>query len=326
MTPAAPSQRGFTLVELLVVSGLFLVFFSMTVAAMRPNRDTQVRELSQQLSSALLTLQTKSLHSESGSALILDPAMNDPALAAVSGTGCGACFLGQMPPFIRGTATGLPEPSSATSATGSFTPVTAGVSDLADGYQVRFTDDASGAVLTPWLSFSSSGSNTCTVTFKTGLSQTANNTLWPVTAAPPGFIVARRPLRGQAAFSPPKLAAIDLRYSGVGDRRTASFGSLVGLGAVSICFNRQGRFETIIQSASPNASLHPSAPLYLLLATEADIRADTALQSQVSRWLAISPGSGRITVARNLVVSGRTEADVNAARANARTAITEGAR
>lgn len=326
MTPEALRRRGFTLVELLVVSGLFLVFFSMTVAAMRPNRESQVRELSQQLSSALLGLQTRSLHSESGAALILDPTLNDPALAAVSGTACGAYFLGQMPPFIRGTATGLPQPSSATSATGSFTPVTAGVSDLADGYQVRFIDNTSGAVMTPWLSFTSAGSDTCTVTFKTGLSQTANNTLWPVTAAPPGFIVARRPLRGQAAFSPPKFAAIDLRYSGVGDRLAAPFGTLLNLGAISIVFNRQGRFETIVQSASPNASLHPSAPLYLLLATEADIRADTALQSQVSRWLAISPGSGRITVARNLVVSSRTEADVTASRANARTAITEGAR
>jgi hypothetical protein len=63
--------------------------------------------------------------------------------------------------------------------------------------------------------------------------------------------------------------------------------------------------------------VNPTAPLYLLIANLADIQDDRSLQAQTSRWLAVAPGTGRVTVAANVPVSGTTEAAVLNARANA---------
>jgi hypothetical protein len=92
-------------------------------------------------------------------------------------------------------------------------------------------------------------------------------------------------------------------------------------------FDRDGSFDSIIASGPPAIQpLVPTAPLYLLIATVPDIEQNRSLQSDSSQWVTIAPGLGRVGVSANVVVSGTTEADVRAARANALLGATGGAR
>lgn len=302
----ARTRLGFTLVELLVVSALFLLFFSMVATGIRPNPVSQVRRLSQDLSSAILAAQTRALTSEAGAGLMI-----------ASGT---TIMTTQSPPYIVGTVSGLT--ATSTSLAGTFTPTNADDADLATAYVVKLVGD-SGNAATPWLSFTPPG----TAVFNTSLNQTMNNTLLPTGVS--RFMAARLPIIGPAALTVPKFAAIDLRYSGVGMVTADPFGTLSTSGTVSLIFDRNGCLDTLTRTSGSPAAINTPAPLYLLVASTADIAANTSLTSLTSRWIAIAPDTGRVTVAMNVRVafSGTpTDSVINNARFNARQAITQGAR
>ena len=166
-----------------------------------------------------------------------------------------------------------------------------------------------------------------TVSFRTAAGQSIHNTVWPVAplSSSLGFEIARFPFKSTQAFDVLKRAAIDLRYSGVGNAVTGDYGSLNGKGSIAVTFDRLGSLDTVILLGLPAVEpLSPAAPLYLLVASLTDIDANTSLRSQGSRWLAITPGSGRVNVAANVTVSGTTQNDIDTARSLARQAATTG--
>lgn len=317
---APASRRGFTLVELLVVTGLFAVFFGLIVNGLRPNANSQVRQLSQSLSSAILAAQTQAFGSDTGAALILEVTAGNAFTNTV--------FRGDVPPFIVGNVTSGMPPAvlSATSSTVTLSPINADTSDLSTGYTIRFSGTSPQLPPTAWMGFSSiNSSDQGTVSLRTTANQTPHNTVWPAAGSSLQFEIARLPVKSDAAADVTKFAAIDLRYSGIGNTATATYGTLSGQGSVGITFDRIGSLDTVILYGPPSvAPVNPTAPLYLLIASMADIEANTSLQSQTSRWLAIAPGTGRVSIAANVPVGGTTQADINNARANARLGVTAG--
>jgi prepilin-type N-terminal cleavage/methylation domain-containing protein len=322
---APSSRRGFTLVELLVVTGLLAGFFGLLVAGLRPNANSQVRQLSQTLSSALLATQTRALGNESGGALFLDVTSGNVFTNMI--------FFTDMPPFIVGTvASGVPPATlSATTTTGTLAPTNADAPDLAFGYRIQFFGTNPYIPPTSWMAFSSPGTTLSgTVGFRSASSQSTHNTVWPTipSGAPLQFKIARYPVKSTSALDTTKQAAVDLRYSGIGNTVSGNYGSLHNKGPIAITFDRNGGLDTVMQYGSGSTPsvdpVNPTAPLYLLIASLSDIQDNRSLQSPTSRWLAITPSTGRVTVAANLVVSGTLENDVVNARANARQGVTGG--
>lgn len=341
---APAGRRGFTLVELLVVTGLFVVFFGLVVNGLRPNPNSQVRQLSQAISSAILATQTRALGNETGAALIFD--VGGGTLASFASN---TVLQSDVPPFILGGTAppaaayasgtnGIPPMFSGSLAlSASFSPVTlsltnADAADLANGYKIRFLCDGSFAMPpSPWFKFSPVASSTSgTVSLRVAAGQTITNTTWP--SVPAGGVlrvqIARFPVKTSPAIDVTKQAAIDLRYSGIGNTISGDYGNLNNKGPIAITFDRNGRLDAVMQYGTSLTPVvepsNPTAPLYLLIATLADIQDNRSLQSQSSRWLAIAPNTGRVTIAANIPAAGTSENDVLNARANARQGATGG--
>ena len=111
------------------------------------------------------------------------------------------------------------------------------------------------------------------VAFRTSANQTNQNTLWPKppAGATLNFAMARYPIKSSLAVDVTKTAAIDLRYSGVGNTLTGDYGALANKGAIAICFNSVGALDAVMQNVlSPTKTVQPilpAAPLYLLIAS-----------------------------------------------------------
>ncbi|MGB8852179.1 MAG: type II secretion system protein [Pirellulales bacterium] len=327
------TRQGFTLVELLVVTGLMAGLLGLVLTVGRPSGRSQVGQTLQGLSSAVIATQTRALGRDSGAAIILDPGTNGMLSYA-----CNSVLSADVPPFVTGTVTGsasngMPPADLATLAAtvALSSPDNGSNADLVRGYRVRFSGTAPSTPSSPWFRFGCIGDpTTCTVAMRSDANQFTDNTVWPrgVAGVPLRYEVARYPTKTVPLIEPLKLAAIDLRFSGVGDTGAGSYASLDNKGMVAICFDRDGRLDSVMQygvGVNPTVQpLTPTAPLYLLVATVADIQDNKSLQAASSRWLAIAPSTGRVSIAANVSVAGTTTDDVKAARANARVGITQG--
>lgn len=286
----APSRKGFTLVELLVVTGLLASLLSLVIVAMRPTEDTQIRQAANALASAIMQTQTRALSKTQGAALAIYP----------SGTSVDFCDCD--PPIIATSTTAIPP--AATSANIVFTrPSNADA--VSDGYQIRFS---AGGPYGPWfrLEPAKNGDLVGVVSMRADLGQTTATAVWPAitSGSAIGCEISRMPRASQAAFTFPKNVRLETRYSGVGEEVNVNIKpaplllSVNTLGGIYLHFDRTGALSTIIPGNGSNP-IKPTKPVYLLIAGASQVSTDSALQSQTATWVAVLPGVTRVLTGKN---------------------------
>jgi prepilin-type N-terminal cleavage/methylation domain-containing protein len=329
-----PTRRaGFTLIELLIVAAIFGTLFGMVVAMSRPSISpkVQVRQAAQAIASVLLQTQSRALGNPSGAGVILVPATDasSTSLAAVD----------MRPPIVGVCTSGMPPTDlAATSAAVEIMPTNEDPAALADGYKIRF-EERPGQPATAWMAFASTGNvppgppprAIAVVSFRTSGGQTTQNTIWPRPL--PGqtldVAVARYPSQGPKVLELLRNTAIDLRYSGSGDDPATTWGGLAAKGSIALSFDAFGGLDSLMQQVLTPAArtvqpLHPTSPVYLLVAKGEDVAADTALASQDSVWVAVDPQTGRIGVAPNVAQGAKDAPALRAAREKARALVAIG--
>lgn len=319
---ASANHRGFTLVELLVVTVLIASLLGLVVAGMRSNGSdaSQARRSAQALASAFLATQSRAFGSPTGAGVIIDP-------LGVQGIVVSAAL---MHPLITGSVSGMPPTDPwVNSTTITLAPDNAEVEDLIHGYRIMLSSNVSSGSSDPvnpfstWLAFTPLTSNSATVQLRSAVGQTSQNTIWPKNTTPYASI-ARYPSLASPIAMMDKAVAIDLRYSGVGNDPTTSYGQLHNKGAVAVTFDRSGTVAEVMQNvlATNARSVEPQTPqqpIYFLIAPRADI--DNASVNVLSNpnnvWVTVFPGTGRVAVSANIAQTATDATALKAARANA---------
>jgi len=298
------------------------MLFGMIALGSRPNPRGQVRLAAQQLASMFLATQTRALGSNAGAGLLFEP----------SGTGgrqCVTVYNANLPPYLEGTATGMPPATlSATTAAVTVTPTTGTAADLLNGYRIKFSKKGQNAQPAgAWMGFTPSS----TVTLRTLDGQTASTTIWPkpVGGGSMDVRVACYPTVGSTALALPKGAAIDLQYSGVGDNPATTWGGLSNKGFIGLVYDTLGGLDTLMQQVTSAPALRtiqpyqPTSPFYLFVVSRAELNDPTAstLASDQSLWVVVHPQTGRVTVSSNLPQTATSATAVNLARKNARNGV-----
>lgn len=357
MTRRPTVGRGFTMVELLVVAAIMLVLFGLVIGGTRQTSGGQVRQAAQSLASLLISAQSRALGNPVGGGIVLQSG----TLAGLASTMSAVIATAEVPPLLSGTVgpqglLGLGQPAPSRIAL-VLTPFNGDADELQHGYRIRFGGGAATGTRypfqppTPWLGFAAgpvNGAPTCsgTVSFRWSAGQAAINTVWPEptrnsTGAPNplDFQVSRYPVPGDSVLDVPRFAAIDLRYSGIGEDQAAlwnpmsgpppGWGSLAGKGSIAILFDGVGGVDAVMQNIEGPVSMRatqpidPVEPLYLLVSPRAEIEnpAFPPLSSPQSVWIAVHPQTGRVTTALNVPQMGIDAAALRAARAKARAGV-----
>lgn len=330
---ASRTCKGFTLVELLVVTGLLGALFSIVISALRPNRASHTRDLAQAIISEVLETQTRALTNEAGAALLLDPVGSASPENALS----VSILQGRPLPLVTAT-TGTTHLlwTVGNSGTCRLFPTNADVMDIVlQGYKLRIGQETvppppspppprpvAFRPQTPWLALGSAsflgvGEAAVSFGFRSLSGESSQNEVWPTPLTTSGSIrsfdvqVARYPSRGPQAVAAGNLAAIDLRYSGMGDDWVLRFlnyrwSSFQGRGTLGLCYSRDGQVDSLMQGVlQPSLRIQPitpTAPIYLLVGVREDILADwqRVLASEDSVWVVIDPRTGRAHGAKNV--------------------------
>jgi len=341
MSPSR-SRKGFTLVELLVVAAILAVLFSLVLSGMRRS-DGSVKGAAQQFAAVLRHTQARGLGNEVGAAVIIEPDSDGSIIISDANT----------LPFMECTVASMPPPAAGnaypTSTQISLNVLNASLDDLKFGYKLRYfaggganSSQRRGPPISDWYAFRSPTPPAATVSFQTASGQTSRNAYWPpVTgcggccgASPPpptGLVacVARYPTRGGIAMRFPKVATIDLRYSGTGNDPNTPWGNLDAKGALGVAFDQLGGLEALMQQVPVTAGtpsvetpIDPSEPVYFFIVDRAErTKMDRKLATESGFWVVIQPQTGQINVANNVPQTGTDSAALAAARANARKSL-----
>lgn len=318
------ATKGFTLVELLVVTGLMAGVFALVVAAMRPTRNAQARTFAQAFVSELLQTQTRAIKSDVGASLLLQPSGG-----STPGDQLGtALFQGSMMPLIS-ASTGTTQLvwTNTNSGTCRIYPKNADVVDVVQqSYKIRFGQisgitQAPFEPQTPWIavvasSYVTSGEAQLGFAYRANYGHSRWTAAWPPPANIDGEIlsyeaqIARYPAKGPTAVVAPNAVAVDLRYSGLGDDWLSSdlWACFRSRGSIGIVFDTKGQVEAVMQQvleparSASTLPITPTALIYFLIAGREDILSDwqRALASEESMWVVVDPRSGRAHAARNV--------------------------
>lgn len=324
MNTRCPS-RGFTLVELLVVTGLLASLFALLTVGSKPSEKGSVRRAAQELASAILAAQTRAIGRPEGGGIVIRPdttsaRMGTAVLEALTHT-LATESLGPWPPsgFNDSFRT-----ARVTSGTIRMTDPTI----LPNAYKARLQTPLNDPI-SPWFSLTPLGTGSATMSFRASAGQSIESAGWPPqTPATVHIAVAQYPSTAAPVSAFNRQVAIDLRHSGLGDDPAAShgYGSLENLGTIAVLFDEVGRASEIMRriQETRTSSDQPSTltdPVYLLLATRNDIQQGLSLASQNSLWLAINPLTGRAIISENIPQSGVDAAALRAARKNAKDGV-----
>lgn len=293
----AIKQRGFTLIELLVVVAIMGTLMGLVAISNRPSRKTQLRQAAQSVASLVIAAQSNALDSDVGSALwIADNGIYDANP--------------QQNERLELTSVSMSNVMATTCQLNGLT-----VNE--DAYRVRFVSNSSDTLpSSPWFDV-----NGQVASFQSP-AQTSLNTIWPARfysdPSDPQCDAEfdLHPLKTGLAYQFPKLALIDLRYSGIG-----STGSLPADAAV--VFDRGGKIESYFTDMPSSASYSPAmSTLYLCIAYAPDVLALAAtLASEDTVWVAIEPNTGRASLGWNVPtelndIANPTDTELSDARAN----------
>ena len=308
--------KGFTLVELLVVTGLMASLLGLLVAVGRPNVKSTVRRTAQDFAGSCLATQSQALGKPQGAGVVVVP----NTVSSRMGT---TVHDAGMQPLITGNVSGWPpadprKPDVSVAVAADPCSIR-DQAILSNAFKVRF-QAASGDVISPWFSYSSG-----TASFRNATGQTLQNTIWPKGSSGLQAALAQYPSAGTLLLAMPKQVAIDLKYSGVGETQDAShgYGSFDGLGTIAISFDDVGRLSEVMRKVqeprtSSDQPIVAAETVYLLFAARSDIEQNSSLSNDTSIWVAINPLSGRTTLATNVPQSATDAAALKAARAKAR--------
>jgi len=311
---------GFTIVELLVVTGMLVGLLGLTLTMGRSGSKGSVKRSAQEFASMLLAAQSRALGKPEGAAVLIRSDGN--------GRPGKLLFEAQMLPFVVAGVSGMP-PENPSSSTASVT-VDANASILEQGYKIRFEGSCGGGdhsahrVLSPWFHFTPPG----TVTFRQSGGQTGGNTIWPKAVESLQAVVARYPLPGATPVTLPKNVAIDLRHSGVGDSASAShgYGRFEAQSDLAVAYDQIGRVGEVMRRVGDSSAaadpLSPNQLIYFLFVSREEIDSGrNTLASPQAIWVAINPLTGRVTVAENVPQTGENDEALRNARTKAREGI-----
>lgn len=297
-----PVRRAFTIVELLVVTGIMAMLFGLVLAVGRSDQGSSARRAAQEFASQLLAAQSRALGRPEGAAVIVE--------ADDANVRMGTAFQeGHMPqPILVSVENGTLKnpPSSGT------------------GYKLRFQMVSGGGVtpISPWLSLRDQKPSR-----RQSAGQTPANTIDVPPAADEAIVVCY-PVRGTAPVVLAGKIAMDLQHSGVGDNPDATHGHgrFSSQAPIAVVFDQTGRVGEVIQQVgvSGPSVVDPIVPyetIYFFFANRDTIEDNTSLASDDSFWVAVNPQTGRINVSANVPTA---TGDLTVARTNARQAIAVG--
>lgn len=317
-------QSGFTLVELLIVTGLMGALLGLILVGLRANEDVQIRQAANTLASAIRQAQTVAMNNPQGAALVIG--------VANTGAPTTSIWQGDILPTILGSGIFS---LSAPATSGSLAVVSILNADSYSGYQIRFSTFGVSGPWGPWLAFS--GTSTFpTASLQRELGQTTTTAVLPSSGLL-SFEIAQRPTKSQA-ITLPKLAVIDTRWSSIGNDvdRNASFISaaastgilaissttspyrnsllslsrgVAGAADIVLAFDRTGCLVSVValptvgMPTQSYAPFKPTAPIYFLVTGAlAGASASSALdivQSPNAIWVAIDPATGAVQTGKN---------------------------
>jgi len=315
MTARGSKHKGFTLIELLVVVAIIASLLGLFSINSAPSRKTQMRMAAQSLASLLLTTQTHALNTDIGTAIW------------ISRDGIFSSDIPTQDDLVKGVTAVQDVTGAAITpiALLSSTSVRVQLSTAPPEhiYRARFLGDPSGTSLppSPWFQVVRQNRVQMTVDIAFRDSQESTNTIWPgsfyVDPTSPNCSVEfhQHPVRSSLAEEWPKLATIDLRYSG--------FGNSVGLADdIALTFNRTGQPAVLFSNLGGSVqSALMNGTLYLLVAYADDVVSGAnTLANEDSVWIRMEGETGHVSMAWNNPISTATPSptELEIARQNLR--------